>query len=247
MNNDNVTVTKRDIIFSILVIALMFFIGTLIGNKINEHHAKKLETYNDALRIEDQKSFEQAMKDGVEHAFIYGTVNAVGSVSYPEVKGEYLYLKKEKQEYTLHTKTGTDSDGKPTTSTSWEWDTVDYEELGVPDIEILGVTFSVNKIKFPAADKIKTDKKSDKLRYRYYGIETSHKGTIYVDLSSGTIPDRTDLHIGMTPTEYIERDSFNVGIVFFWIMWFFVTGLIVLTIVMEDNEWLNRPFNKNYE
>ena len=98
-------ITKREIIASISIIAVMILIGVLISEKISEHQMDKNEVYNKAVKIESTDLFQYGMDTNVGNAFVYGDLKAVDTVTYPEIGGEYMYVEKVKEKYTIYTKT----------------------------------------------------------------------------------------------------------------------------------------------
>lgn len=52
---DNFEITKREILASISIIAVMILFGILISSKISEHQMDKNEIYNKAVKIEVKK------------------------------------------------------------------------------------------------------------------------------------------------------------------------------------------------
>ncbi len=100
-------ITKREIIASITIIALMLTLGFIISGKITDSQEDANEKYNKALKITDSELFVYGMSTNVGNAFVYGTLQAVDPVSYPDVKGNYLYIKKVKEKYTKHYRTET--------------------------------------------------------------------------------------------------------------------------------------------
>ena len=105
-----VEITKREIGVSISIVAVLLLIGILISGKMLESKTNKDAEYNKAARIDTQELFEYGMKTDVGNAFVYGTLEAVDPVTYPEIDGKYMYLEKVKEEYTMHTRTVTTTD-----------------------------------------------------------------------------------------------------------------------------------------
>ena len=82
-------ITKREIIASISIIAVMLLIGVLISGKISEHYIDKNEIYNKAVKIEnDSELFQYRMNTNIGHAFVHGDLEAVATVGYPEIDGD---------------------------------------------------------------------------------------------------------------------------------------------------------------
>ena len=104
-------VTKREILFSIIIICFMLVIGIIISGNINDSVMEKQQEYNTALQINNDKDlFEYGMRTNVGNAFVYGELKAVDTVTFDEIGGEYSYVKKIKERYTKHTRTVTDYD-----------------------------------------------------------------------------------------------------------------------------------------
>ena len=153
-------ITKREILVSISIVAVMIAVGFLISGKISEHEMDKNEKYNKAVKINSQELFRHGMDTNVGNAFVYGDLKAVDSVTYPELGGEYMYVKKVKEIYTQHTRTVTTVDGNgrthTTTQTYWSWDAVSSEDIKCKEITFCGVKFPSNKVALPSEKYINT-------------------------------------------------------------------------------------------
>lgn len=236
------TITPREIIASVSIIAVMILIGVLISNKISEHQMDKNEVYNKAVKIESTDLFQYGMDTNVGNAFVYGDLKAVDTVTYPEIDGEYMYVEKVKEKYTKHTRTVTYRDSNGNTrrrkETYWTWDRVDSEDKKCKEVTFCGITFGVNKFVLPSSYHIDTIKESSHIRYKYYGVRTEFKGTIFTDLRDKTITDRTKFYKDMNIEETVERLQASGGEIIFWIFWILVIGGCVFGFYYIDNEWL---------
>lgn len=244
-NFDGFTITKREIIASISIIAVMLLIGVLISSKISEHQMDKNEMYNKAVKIEDGELFQYGMDTNVGNAFVYGDLEAVDTVTYPEIGGEYMYVEKIKERYTMHTRQVAHTrtvNGKTktyyTTETYWTWDYAGSEDKTCKEISFLGHTFSSNKINLPSEEYIDTIYESSHVRYKYYGVNTKYTGTIFTDLRDKTISDNTRFYKNMTIDETVERLESGGGLIIFWIVWIILIGLCVFGFYYIDNRWL---------
>ena len=65
-------ITKREILASISIVAIMLLIGVLIAGKISDYQLDKNEKYNKAVKIESQELFEYGMRTNIGNAFVYG-------------------------------------------------------------------------------------------------------------------------------------------------------------------------------
>ena len=160
-------ITVREIIASISIIVILLLFGFLIGDAIQEKHMDKNEAYNKAVKIESSDMFEYGMRTNVGNAFVYGDLKAVDTVTYPEIGGEYIYVEKVKERYTMHTRTVTTTVNGRTqtrTETYWTWDRVGSEDIQCDSITFLGVVFDSDKIELPTSEYIKTIKESSHVR-----------------------------------------------------------------------------------
>lgn len=238
-------ITKREILASISIIAVMLLIGVLISGKISEHQLDANEVYNKAVKIDNTDLFQYGMDTNVGNAFVYGDLVAIDIVTYPEIGGEYMYVEKVKERYTQHTRRVAHTrtvNGKSqtyyTTETYWTWDRVGSEDKKCQEISFCGIAFSSNKIDLPSTDYIDTIKESSRIRYKYYGIGTKYTGTIFTDLRNQTISDNTNFYVDKNIEETVEYLETGGGVIIFWIFWIVLIGGCVFGFYYLDNKWL---------
>ena len=235
-------VTKREIIASIAIVAVMIIIGILISGKISEYQIDRNEIYNKAVKIESSDLFQHGMDTNIGNAFVYGELKAVDTVTYPEISGEYMYIEKVKEKYTRHTRTVsyTDSNGKRKTrkETYWTWDRVWSEDKKCNEITFCDIKFDSNKIDLPSTYHIDTIKESSHIRYKYYGIGTDYIGTVFTELKDKTISDNTYFYEDMNIEETVKRLESGGGEIVFWIFWVLLIGICVYGFYYLDNYWL---------
>lgn len=238
-------ITKREILASISIIAVMILFGILISSKISEHQMDKNEVYNKAVKIESQEMFQYGMDTNVGNAFVYGDLKAVDTVTYPEIGGEYMYVEKVKERYTKHTRRVAHTrtvNGKSktyyTTETYWTWDRVGSEDIKCKEVSFCGVNFTSNKIDLPGTDYIDTIKKSSHVRCKYYGVGTEYKGTIFTDLRDKTISDNTNFYKNMSIEEAVKHLESGGGEIIFWVFWIILIIFCVFGFYYLDNKWL---------
>lgn len=70
-------ITKREILASISIIAMMLLIGFVISGRISNYILDRNEKYNKAIKIESSDLFEYGMRTNVGYAFVYGDLKAV--------------------------------------------------------------------------------------------------------------------------------------------------------------------------
>lgn len=235
-------ITKREILASISIIAVMLLIGVLISSKISEHQLDANEVYNKAVKIDNTDLFQYGMDTNVGNAFVYGDLVAVDTVTYTEIGGEYMYIEKVKEKYTKHTRTVTykDSNGKTHTKkeTYWTWDRVDSEDKKCQEISFCGIAFNSNKIDLPSTDYIDTIKESSHIRYKYYGVGTNYIGTIFTDLRDKTISDNTKFYKDKNIEETVKQLESGGGAIIFWIFWIVLICGCVFGFYYAENKWL---------
>ena len=100
-------VTKREVLFSVIIVLVMLMLGLLIGNKISEGIAQEAERYMTATVIEDEQQFRYGMDTNFGNALVYGEIATNSPVTYDEIGNGYIYIEKVKEHYTRHTRTVT--------------------------------------------------------------------------------------------------------------------------------------------
>lgn len=242
---ENFEITKREILASISIVAVMLLIGILIAGKISDYHLDKNEKYNKAIKIESQELFEYGMRTNVGNAFVYGDLKAVDTVTYPEIGGEYMYIKKVKERYTMHTRRVSHRktvNGKThtyyTTETYWTWDYSSSEERICNEILFLNHVFPVSKIDLPEEEYIDTIKESSHIRYKYYGVGLNFTGTVFTELANNTIADNSPFYKNMRIDETVEHLETDLAIWVFWIGWIGLIGVCIFGFYYIDNKWL---------
>ena len=238
-------ITKREILASVSIIAVMILIGVLISGKISEHQMDENEVYNKAVKIESTDLFQYGMDTNIGNAFVYGDLEAVDTVTYPEIGGKYMYVKKVKERYTEHTKQVAHTktvNGKLqtyyTTETYWSWDRVGSENVKCKEISFCGITFDSNKFGIPSTNYIDTIKESSHVRYKYYGTETKFTGTIFTKLKDKTISDNTYFYNNKNIEETVDCLESEGEEISFWIFWIILIFACVFGFYYLDNKWL---------
>lgn len=239
------TITKREILVSIIILALMLTLGFVIHGAIDHSMMLKHQEYNTALRIDgDAEMFSYAMQTNIGNAYVYGTWSAVDPVYYDEVDGNYSYIEKVKERYTRHTRTVTKTrvvNGKTqtyiTTETYWTWDRVDSWDKHCSKINFVGSEFDYGVIERPGTTYITTIKESSHIRYKYYGAPISCDMTIYADLRDGTV-NSVDTYHYKNIEETHKLMTSKGGLVIFWILWSIFIIFLIGGFFVIDNYWL---------
>lgn len=235
-------ITMREILTSITIIAVMMILGFVFAGKIEEHQMDKNAEYYKAAKITETEMFRYGMNTSIGNAFVYGELEAIDTVTYPEIGGEYLYVEKVEEHYNMHTRTVTytDSNGKTHTRTEtyWSWDYAGSEEVHSQKIRFCGIEMDYSKVAMPGTDYIDTIKESSHVRFKYYGCSPKYTGTIYTDLRDGTIKDGSQFYSGKDIDSTVEHLTSGFGIWLFWAVWIVVTVVAVFGFFYLDNRWL---------
>lgn len=239
-------ITKREIIVSVVIISIMVIIGLVISEAIQQNLLEKYQIYDTAVQIDSEELFRYGMKTDIGYAFVYGDLKTIDPVGFPEIEGEYSYIKKEEQEYRRHsrtvTKTYKDSDGNTRTKTEieyyWTWDTIRSETKTATKISFLNVEFEYSKIPFSFTHQIATLDTGHNQRNVYYGKKAECEGTIFTVLENDTI-SKTSFYENLTIEETIEHLETGYGIVIFWIFWVLLTIGFVFGFYYFENRWLD--------
>ncbi len=241
---EDFTITARELIASVAIIALFLIAGIFISSKISDSQMYKNEIYNKALKIDNADMFEYGMQTNIGSAFVNGDLTAVDTVTYPEIGGEYIYIKKIKERYTPHTRTVTKTrtvNGKSstytTTETYWSWDRVGSEEKRCSEIMFCGVQLPSNKIALPESF-IDTIKESSHIRYNYYGTGTKFNGTLFTTLKDNTISDDSSFYPDSSIEDTVDMLSKSYWGLVFWIVWVLIMFGTILAFLYAENRWL---------
>lgn len=239
-------ITKREILASLVIIALWMCMGIFISGKIDEWQQDKNAEYDRAARITEKELFKHGMDTNLGNAFVYGELKAVDPVTYSEISGAYSYVKKVKEEYTMHTRTVTKTrrgtNGKTETYTEtetyWSWDYAGKETKKSKTMMFLGYEFPGIKFDLPPSEYIQTIKKTSCIRYKYYGVPEKMKGTIYTRLKDRTISDSSEFYNEIKPEKVVEMLEVSDEIIVFWIIWLILMVAILYGFYYLDNRWL---------
>jgi len=234
-----VRITKREVFASVSIISVMLIIGLLLSSKISDRIMDRNEIYNKAVKIESSELFKYGMETGIGNAFVYGDLTAVDTVTYPEIGKKYMYVKKEKQRYTMHTRR-VKSGKHYHTQTYWTWDTIGNENIHSKKLNFCNKDFTYEKIDIPASYYLTTISESYHVRNKYYVVDTKYKGTLFTNLHNSTISNNSKFYNAKSINETIENLNKvgKVWIVVFWFVWILVIGCTVFAFYYFENDWL---------
>ena len=215
--------TVRELMFSIVIILVMLTGGFFISEKISSSCDNKNEEYYQAIKIDnDAEQFQYGMRTNVGNAFVKGTLSVVDPVTDSDIDGEYAYIEVREEHYNQHTRQvahTTTINGKSHTYYTTE---------------------TYGTISMPGDYHIDTQKKSSRVRYKYYVIDTAYDGVIYTELKDNTISNGSTFIQTDTLDSAVDYmvSSSTAMIVGFWMLWIVFIGAAVYGFCYLDNRWL---------
>ena len=248
-NLGDIEITSREIIVSIAIMAAFLIGGFLISGRIQDSIDDANIKYNTAVKIDCSDSnelFVYGMRTNIGNTFVYGKLVAVDPVSYPDIDGEYMEVKKTKEKYTMHTRQVAHTrtvNGRThtyyTTQVYYSWDYAGSESKKCTKVRFCDVEFSSECIDLPPLQHIDTQTFGN-IRYIYEGSKTEHIGTLFSNLRENTISEGSDFLANMTIDEAVEhyKQTGAIKQVLFWLVWTVICGACVYGFYSFENRWL---------
>lgn len=243
------SITLREVLVAIAMIALLLTIGIKISDAIERSDWEKGQKYATAAQAQDESSYQWLVKTNIGNLLAYGTAECINPVSMDGIDGVYWYLRREYQEYTKHTRqvdhTYTDSKGNShtyyTTEVYYTWDTIEIIDDEAKQFTFLGLTYNngdlgINK---PWARELKTDEFAYNKRYIYYGAATSRTGTVFTNIMNNVYSDSSFSENCSIESVILTHNPDNsTGKITFWIFWTPLVLGCAGVYIYFDNEYL---------
>jgi len=242
-------ITKREILFSTIIIAVMIGLGVCISNPIITSVTDKALKTISAVQVKDSSAFDYIRRTNVGDFLAESTLYAAEPVSISDIEGTYAKIEKIKEEYRMHTRVVTTTDSKGNThshtETYWTWDRVDSWEWESPTVKFLGVTFTPKAIHYRYKTTYKETIKPKvgffvtKVRYKYYTAPKEDYGVL-----SGNINNKSYTNLNFNSKQNIRtvienaQNNINSAPVIFWILWVLFTIGLVFLFYYAENKWL---------
>ena len=248
-NSHDFTITKREVIFSVIIIAIMMGIGIIIGNHITKKIHDKNEIYSKSVTIDSNEMFKYGIDTNIGDSFSYGKLFAVDTVDMDDLHG-YMYIARELEEYTKHYRTVTEthrrSDGTTYTTHRreeyWTWDHVRTDTKHNVKVNFCGVEFFTKDFPIPSSYHLKTVSCGYHKRYNYSVIDNEYVGTLFADLDNHYISkERVEPKFMKNVNIENALEEFTIPtqfVLFFWIPWIILTIVLVIVFYYVDNKWL---------
>lgn len=249
-------ITLREILFSTIIISVVFGLGILIDRSFIPHLTESALKVVSAVQVDNLPDrFDYIRRTEVGDFMAAGVLEARDPVSLPELHGgrKYLEIKKEKERYTEHTETITeeDEDGNTHTRTEtyYSWDGAGKETYQATEYNFLGQVFKYSEVKF--SYWLQRDTTIYERDRGFWGPREGDIRYVYT-----TWPDKT---IGLMSGE--ARDKWYKGLVFekdqtiegkikwaerrievvpyvFWTFWILLILGLVFGFYWLENNWL---------
>jgi len=235
-------ITLREVIFSVLIVGIMWFVGFLISNYIEKKEYDSVLVYRQAAQISRPEEFAHAMKTDVGMAFVQGDLKVLDPVQYDNCPGSHLSIHASFQRYQMHTQhyTTTDSKGHTRHHTRhyWSWDQYKSDDRYATTVEFCGSKMPLDTFHYSVPEDRHVHKFSGNHRVVFTTVPTSFNGTTCGDLSKGKVNGKPTLVAGIDIARLYEEKVNTFGTILFWIFWIPVMGVVVFMFLHFDNEWL---------
>ena len=80
-------ITKREVLVSIAIAAILLAVGFFISDKITDWENDQNAEYQKAIHIDDTELFKYGIRTNVGNAFVYGDLKAVDPVTFQKIGG----------------------------------------------------------------------------------------------------------------------------------------------------------------
>ena len=232
------TVTKREIIASIAILAVIYTAGALIFSSISRSKEDEYQEYNKAVRIQSAEQLQYAMNTDTGHVWAYGELKAVDPVTHEAVDGDFAEITEITEELRTQIYTTTDSKGHVHTHTRYYWEEIDRETWHCEKQTFEGLEFDYGTIPFPEDERLcEVRKPLSDIRKIYYGSPKESEGTLYASAGSGTLSG-AKYYKDWSIQETIDKLESGTWKIIFWILWTAAAAIIVFAFVYAENRWL---------
>lgn len=233
-------ITKREILVTISITFILLALGLFIITTIENKNSEKNEKYYKALKInENEEKFKYAIDTNIGYTLVHGKVEAINSISIPDIEGNYFYISKTKEKYTMHTRLVAHRSGKTTYYTTeiyYTWDYAGEENFHIDKFKYLGKEFNYNDIEFNNMQYLTTKNVAIDTRYVYHIIPNEFEGSLFTNIQNNTITENTFYYIKSIDEIIKEKEDSEKKIkIIFWVLYIiFITGIDIAYIAAEN-------------
>ena len=243
--------THREKIVSVGIGAIIIAIIVILFNGLSAKEGEYSRILTSATCIDNKDTFNYACNTSIGNSIIKATFSTTEPVSDRKVQ-DCLYIKRDYEEYRMHTYTTTDSKGHTTVHTYWSWDLIKTDEFKPNNINIFDKTFDISNLNLELRnlDDMGTDNFAYHKRYIYKGIKNNCQGILLTFIENNNLRDDITLIEGKsifynnmdTKEAIIQqiKSELNTGKTA-TVIFFIILGVgIILFFAYSENNWLNR-------
>lgn len=254
-------ITLREILVSIAIFLVLSGIGHLIYGNIDDKSA--IKKYETAQIIEDNKEkLDYLINTKFGNVLISSTFKTgdKDAVKFDEINGEYAFIKRVKERYTMHTRTVCSGSGKNMVCRPemyWTWDCVDSDKKYAKNINFIGYSFDGKKLlnqvpnkNLKLSEKIYKQKykkikakyvyETSDVRYYYEYIPLNFKATIFTNTRDKEIFKDYTLFYEKTPEQAVEniKSTTKTSKLLFIVVWSLMSAGVIFWYISLDNNYL---------
>lgn len=240
-----IEITLREVLVSVVIFLFMIGLGFFIAETIDDNVSTYNEKYFKALKVDNNPDlFDYAIRTQVGDMLSYGTFQANEPVSDSLTKGEFFAIKRIEEHYVMKTRVVTykDSNGHTHTKTEtyWEWDEVGRKMSNTKTFRYLNRDFDFKKVDFSHYKYLTTVNTSPNVRYQFYTIPVTFKGSLYSEAVDKTIKD-SELFANQKIKDIMQQkeDESHKWVVAFWLVWIIFIIAITFGFMALENRYLN--------
>jgi hypothetical protein len=203
----NIMPLKQNTTACCIAVLIMALIGMIVLQWFGNRMSGKIAIYRKAVELNTDEEFAYGLKTSVGYVFAYGRILALDPVTVSWAHGSYLQCLRVTEKYTRHErtveKTDYDYNGHPITrhetETYYSWDAIHSENVHANRISFCGVPFSYSAIQMPSPLYYRMESGGPSIRYQEYILPMKLEGTLFAELSDGTIPTGSSFQVGVHP------------------------------------------------
>lgn len=246
-------ITKKEVLVSIVIVAVMLFFGILISSRIEDIDMQQIKELKTAIRVDTNYAFDYGMKTNVGNTLAYGELTAIDAVSFPELAESFLYISRTEEKHTKHSRVISDGEKKKTL-TYWRWDNTGRDVLISGYVLFLGKEMSTSCLHLPSAHSLRLSSeatidrhnvrgnyiyKSKSVRYSYNYIPMRFKCTLHCNLENGSVGKSATVYKDQTIQNVVDEhvQSSEINTIVFWIGWVVIICLCVCGFYVMENRW----------
>lgn len=239
-DGENITITLRELLVSVIIIAVMLFLGNLIGDNIQAKADSTMVKYSQSVQVSDTSTFKYILKTKPGGCFAYGKWQAVDPVTFNNMP--YAAVSYDLEEYTRHIREVEHKDDKGniyyTDEEYYTWDRVSGGENHCTKINFLGVDIAYKNIGKPASHYLDTVYVSTDRRKVYQGVPMTTQGTVWVDTTAAHM--HYNFYDNSTIEETLKKleTQTKTGFIGFVIIWIALTVFVLFIFYLMPNKWL---------